>query len=102
MEGISQEFLNREAEKFAASARNRVAMNAATNNGIGKAAANCLAPRESRHSFSVSLEQGEITNQKQSGRCWMFAALNTMRVHAMQKLVVKTFELSQAYPLCYD
>ena len=29
--------------------------------------------------FSVDLATGKVANQKQSGRCWMFAALNTFR-----------------------
>ena len=101
-ESISKEFLEQAAQNFEASPRNRVAMNATVSAGIRQAAANCQAPRSSRHSFSISLKQGEITNQKQSGRCWMFAALNTMRFQVMKKLNLETFELSQAYPLFYD
>lgn len=81
---------------------NRVAMNAATQNGVNKAAMRTENLREMRHTFSLTLEQGEITNQKQSGRCWMFAALNTMRVRVMKKLGLKTFELSQNYTIFYD
>ena len=99
---INQEFLHQAQEAFSAEAWNRIAMNATVSSGIRKAAENPLAVRENRHSFSISLEQGEITNQKQSGRCWMFAALNTMRFQVMEHLNLKTFELSQAYPLFYD
>ncbi len=99
---IDKVFLDAAAEWFESSARNRIAMNATVAAGIRQAATSCTAPRNSRHSFSISLEQGEITNQKQSGRCWMFAALNTMRFQVMQRLNLKTFELSQAYPLFYD
>ncbi len=99
---ISKEFLDAAAERFDSSTRNHIAMNATVAEGIRHAAANCAAPRAHRHSFSVSLEQGDITNQKQSGRCWMFAALNTMRFQVMKRLNLKTFELSQAYPLFYD
>ncbi len=99
---INQTFLQQAQEMFLAEPRNRIAMNATVSSGIRKAGENPLAARENRHSFSVSLEQGEITNQKQSGRCWMFAALNTMRFQVMKSLKLKTFELSQAYPLFYD
>ena len=58
---------------------NRIAMDAATKNGVNNAAMRFENAREMRHTFNISLEQGDITNQKQSGRCWMFAALNTMR-----------------------
>lgn len=52
--------------------------------------------------FDVQLSQGDICDQKRSGRCWMFASLNTMRFRIMKKLNLKTFELSQAYPLFWD
>lgn len=90
-----------EAE-FAQNPVNYVAMNAAAGNGIVKAATNNDILRESRHSFSISLEQGAITNQKQSGRCWLFAAMNVMRFHIMKKLNLENLELSQNYMLFYD
>ena len=55
---------------------NRIAMDAVTKNGVNNAAMRFENAREMRHTFNISLEQGDITNQKQSGRCWMFAALN--------------------------
>ncbi len=99
---ITETFLEHEAEEFSACPRNRIAMNAVVANGISKSAAAVAAPREDRHSFSVELTQGTITDQKQSGRCWMFAALNTMRCRVMKNLNLKDFELSQAYPLFFD
>ena len=81
---------------------NRIAMDAVTKNGVNNAAMRFENAREMRHTFNISLEQGDITNQKQSGRCWMFAALNTMRFRIIKKLGVKTFELSQNYALFFD
>ena len=52
--------------------------------------------------FDVEVKQGKRTNQKRSGRCWMFASLNTMRMRVMKKYKLSTFELSQAYPLFWD
>ena len=87
---------------FDADRANQVAMRAVTTNGVVKAATNQEVYRRDRHQYSISLEQGNITNQKQSGRCWMFAALNTMRFAIMKKLDLATFELSQNYTLFYD
>ena len=81
---------------------NRIAMDAATKNGVNNAAMRFENAREMRHTFNISLEQGDITNQKQSGRCWMFAALNPMRFRIIKKLGIKTFELSQNYALFFD
>lgn len=52
--------------------------------------------------FSVEVNAGDITNQNQSGRCWMFAGLNVLRQKLFEKLGVKTIELSQAYLQFYD
>lgn len=99
---ITNEMLSSMENKFDANLQNKVAMNTVTNVGLVKAATNYESFRNCRHVFSISLEQGDITNQKQSGRCWMFAALNTMRFEVMKKLNLKTFELSQNYPLFFD
>ena len=89
-------------EKFDNCRGNRIAQNAAMTNGVAQAATNKKIEGIERHSFSINLNQGEITNQKQSGRCWMFAALNTFRYRIIKDLNLKNFELSQSYPLFYD
>lgn len=89
--------------RFDAQRANRVAMNAVTENGLTKSAKRREAAQRDAHTFSVSLNQGDITNQKQSGRCWMFAALNTMRFEVIRKYKLsRDFELSQAYLFFYD
>lgn len=99
---ITNEVLTEFSTAFSSNPVNHIAMNAVTSAGLLAASKNPMAQRESRHSYSISLEQGEITNQKQSGRCWMFAALNTFRFEVMKNLNLKTFELSQNYTLFYD
>ena len=89
-------------ELFSSSPLNRVAMNAVTNSGINKAATNVNAKRDNQFGFSVEVESGKACNQKQSGRCWMFAAYNVMRLEIMKELNIENMELSQAYPLFYD
>ena len=87
---------------FARDPAKRVAQLAVTMNGVNKSATDPFVQRQDRYQFSVQLETGKITNQKGSGRCWMFAALNTMRVDIMKKLNLEHFELSQNYTLFYD
>ena len=89
-------------KNFEADRNNRVAMNATITNGILESCKTVEALVENRHSFSVNIETGNITNQKKSGRCWMFAALNVMRLEIMDKLNLKNIELSQSYPLFWD
>lgn len=99
---ITKEKLEEMEKSFLAKKSNRIAMNAVMNNGVMVSARNAETLRSTTHEFSVRLEQGEITNQKSSGRCWMFAALNTMRFQVMKKLNLESFELSQNYTLFYD
>lgn len=99
---ITAQQLTKFEQQFDANPANAVAMNAAVQNGIVKSAISYEAFRRERHEFSVNIKQGEITNQKASGRCWMFAALNVMRFEVMQKLNLETFEFSQSYPLFFD
>ena len=99
---ISQNLLDQFEQHFEENPKNKIAMNAAVSCGINASAKNYQVERAVTHDFSISLEQGEITNQKRSGRCWMFAALNCMRFQVMKKLNLETFELSQSYTLFYD
>ncbi|MGY8753617.1 MAG: aminopeptidase C [Phycisphaerales bacterium] len=52
--------------------------------------------------FSTHLDEWKVSNQKQSGRCWLFAALNMLRVPAMKKMNVKEFEFSQNWAMFWD
>lgn len=54
------------------------------------------------HSFSHRIDDWPVTNQKRSGRCWMFAGLNLFRVGAMKKMNLGDFEFSQNYTLFWD
>lgn len=99
---ITQEQLLELENEFLSQRSNRIAMDAVVNNGVLSTAKNPEVLRTTTHEFSIRLEQGEITAQKSSGRCWMFAALNTMRFQIMKKLNLETFELSQNYTLFYD
>lgn len=51
---------------------------------------------------SHRIDDWKVTNQKKSGRCWLFAALNLLRAGAKQVLDVKEFEFSQNYAMYFD
>lgn len=99
---LSLECLEGFEKNFDADRKNYVAMNAVVGNGVKASAKNYETERNARYDFSINLEQGKITNQKRSGRCWMFAALNCLRFQVMKKLDLENFELSQNYTLFYD
>jgi bleomycin hydrolase len=50
----------------------------------------------------IPFEGSPVTNQRRSGRCWLFASTNVFRVAIMQKYNLKAFELSQAYLFFWD
>lgn len=99
---ITNEQLQLFEQRLDANPANAIAMNAVVHNGVVKSAISYEAFRQQRHEFSVNIKTGEITNQKASGRCWMFAALNVMRFEVMEKLKLESFEFSQSYPLFFD
>lgn len=89
-------------ENFSAERVNAIAKNAVTANGIRSAARRPEGVAANALGFDIEVTQGERCNQERSGRCWMFASLNTMRYRVIKKYNLKTFELSQAYPLFWD
>ena len=52
--------------------------------------------------FSNEIKTLPVTNQKQSGRCWIFAGLNVLRELIAKKHNLKSFELSQNYTAFWD
>ena len=57
---------------------------------------------EGQFLFNHELKTLPVTNQKSSGRCWLFAALNLFREIANKKLNMEKFELSQNYIAYWD
>lgn len=81
----------------------RVIENTVTKNGVRNASFNWHSIQDNDPHFSIDLKTGDVADQKQSGRCWMFAALNTMRHEMQQKYnLPDDFELSQSYQFFWD
>jgi bleomycin hydrolase len=59
---------------------------------------------EDQQVFNVKIpfEGAPITNQRSSGRCWLFASTNVFRVALMKRHNLDKFELSQAYLFFWD
>lgn len=99
---ITAEDIELADSSFFSNAAHRVAKNAVTSQGIEKVSKVPEAMARMHSSFDIEVKQGKPTNQKQSGRCWMFAALNVMRASMMGRHNLENFEFSQAFPLFYD
>lgn len=102
MTRLSIDKINEYEKEFLEDKRNIVAMNAATYNGVQKVARDVNALKDEPFAFNVDIKNGEITNQKQSGRCWMFASMNVLRNIVIKKFNLENFELSQSYTLFWD
>ena len=99
---ISKESLDAFTKKANDKDPNGIIQKAIINNGIEAVAKNINSETDMQFTFSHEIKTGEITNQKQSGRCWMFAGMNTLREEIMKKCNLETFELSENYILFYD
>ena len=100
---ITMDAIDQFNQEFCQDPKNMLAMNAVTKNSITDVAMSRSAFVNAQHTFShlVPLE-GKATSQKSSGRCWIFAALNVMRLPLMAKHNLEEFEFSQSYMFFWD
>lgn len=78
------------------------AQNAVTSVPINDVALNHSRLLSVPRSISHRLDDWEAADQKKSGRCWLFAALNLLRADARKKLKLKNFEFSQNHAMYWD
>ncbi|KAF5096441.1 hypothetical protein D0Z00_002773 [Geotrichum galactomycetum] len=92
-------------EKLLSDPKNRLAQSAITAGNLTDIVKvrNAIV-EDNIHVFSdvVEFEGAPITNQRSSGRCWLFASTNIFRIAVQQKYGIPNFELSQAYLFFYD
>ena len=72
---LTDETINKIRSSFKMDARTRAMYNAITNNDIKSLALNRDILRHNNDIFSHKIDAKGITNQKSSGRCWLFAGL---------------------------
>lgn len=99
---ISSDLLDRLAQEYESNPQNKIMQRAIIKNGIRDVSINHEPIIDMQYTFSHEIETGEITAQKSSGRCWLFAGLNTLRLAVMRKLNLETFEFSQNYAMFWD
>ncbi len=101
-QGLSKQQIQNLDKSVKLEGKNRLLYNAITNNSIKDLAVN----REVLNNYSTlvnyKLNVKGITNQKSTGRCWMFAALNIMRPEVVKSYNLSSFEFSQNYLFFYD
>ncbi|EIE83493.1 hypothetical protein G6F46_002763 [Rhizopus delemar] len=102
---LSVENITKFSKNFHQDSKNLLAMNAmAGNDPTGVFLNPKSALNNDQHIFNVKLDlEGSATNQKSSGRCWLFAGTNIMRLAVISKYKLSDdFELSQSYLFFYD
>lgn len=80
----------------------RACHNAVANNPAKPLALNQGVVRGDDGHFSHRVQSKGITNQKKSGRCWMFAGLNMLRPQVIRDHRMQEFEFSTAYLQFWD
>ena len=94
--------LERLRKDFSANPTYRLAQNAVTRVTVDDVAIDREIVSSIDHSLSTTLDDWKVTNQERSGRCWLFAGLNLLRVGVMRKTGLKDFEFSQNYAMFWD
>lgn len=76
--------------------------NAISNNSIKKLALDQENKGKVNFFINNKVETKGITNQKSSGRCWMFTGLNVLRAKVITKYELESFTFSHTYLFFYD
>ena len=100
--GISDSMMQQIKQSYANTPTDKAIRNAIGNNDIRKLALNQDNLKGMDTHFSIKVSSKGITDQKSSGRCWLFTGLNVMRAKAIAKHNLGSFEFSQTYPFFFD
>lgn len=100
--GITPQMLQQIEQQNAPTASDRALRNALASNAIDALAKNMQNAGAMDTYFSVETKKQSITNQKSSGRCWMFSGLNVLRANFAKRTDSLTVTFSQDYLFFYD
>lgn len=99
---LTSEFLTALRTGYEMSQADRACHNAVANNAVTSLALNRDVVRADDGHFSHRIKSQGITDQKKSGRCWMFAGLNVLRPQVIREHQMEEFEFSTAYLQFWD
>ncbi|MEO0185440.1 MAG: C1 family peptidase [candidate division WOR-3 bacterium] len=100
--GISRSLLHEIKSTLLLDTKDTALVNAITNNDLHNITLNQEFIKKHNNLFTNKIETKGVTDQKNSGRCWIFAGLNVMRPIVITKHNLKSFEFSQSYISFYD
>jgi bleomycin hydrolase len=99
---ISKTAMDQIRSGFKKDAYTKAMQNALSSNDISKLAWNRSNVGTVDQLFTYRVDVSGITDQKSSGRCWMFSSLNLFRPIVMKKYNLAEFEFSESYLYFYD
>ncbi len=99
---ITSELRTRLEKALPSDSQTRARINAVTINSINTLVVNREMVTTHTNLFSQKIDSGKITNQKVSGRCWLFASLNMLRKPMLKKFNIDNFEFSENYLAFWD
>ncbi len=99
---LTPELIQKVRAELSTDAHVRAIRNALTNTGIKDIAENRDIVATHNQNFSHKTKTKGISNQKSSGRCWMFAGFNTIKPVVMKKANIDSFEFSHIYLQFWD
>ena len=102
MNSLKQDFTDKLYAAYEANPKYAAMENAISHNGLLTSLEKRTAAVENAPVFSLDLTKDKVSDQKASGRCWMFAALNTFRHKMIAGFQLEDFELSQAHTFFWD
>ena len=102
MHSLEQDFTDKLYAAYEANSKFAAMENAISHNGLLTSLEKRSAAVENTPVFSLDLTKDKVSDQKASGRCWMFAALNTFRHKMIANFQLEDFELSQAHTFFWD
>lgn len=100
--GISSEMLSAIRKAQPAALTTTALRNALAGTSINQLAQNANNPEASDTYFTNEVPSKGITDQKSSGRCWLFTGLNVMRASTIKRFSLGSFQFSQSYCFFYD
>ena len=100
--GISAEMLQQIQQQSTPTASDRAIRNALASNAIDNLAKNQDNAISLDTYFSIETKKQSITDQKSSGRCWMFSGLNVLRSNFAKRTDSLTVSYSQDYLFFWD
>ena len=100
--GISAEMLAKISDRYEGNSADKALRNALATTPINTLAMNAENAAMIDTHFSDRVRTKGITDQKSSGRCWLFTGLNVLRAKMIDKYELPGMEFSQNYLFFYD